>query len=219
MMEDKKKVKEWNRTYYLKHKTILNKKTKDYFVANREKVNLQKRQYHHKNKIKLNLHKKEYYLENREKLKQKAKVYYSKNKSKRNEKMKTYLAKRRKTDVLFRLEGVLRCRLNHLIQKKRRTTDSLLSFSTIELKNHLEKQFFDGMNWENYGKVWEIDHKIPCNFYKNEKQLLRHGFRLSNLQPLPSGLNHSKINYVLDIEKNPISNELFLLPEVKGVDY
>lgn len=218
-MDNKEKVKQWNRTYYLKHKKYLNKKNKNYFIANREKVNLQKRQYHHKNKAKINLQKKEYYLKNKEKFKQKARLHYANNKKEKNERMKKYLSKRRKSDILFRLEGVLRCRLNHLIQKKRRTTDSLLSFSTTQLKAHLEKQFFDGMNWENYGELWEIDHKVPCNFYKNEKQLLEHGFRLNNLQPLPSKLNHSKINYVLDIEKNPISNELLLLPETKGVDY
>ena len=40
----------------------------------------------------------------------------------------------------------------------------VLSYSDSQLKSHLEKQFKDGMSWDNYG-VWHIDHKIPVSAF------------------------------------------------------
>ena len=39
----------------------------------------------------------------------------------------------------------------------------VLKYTPEELISHLEKQFKDGMTWDNYGiKGWHIDHIIPC---------------------------------------------------------
>jgi hypothetical protein len=56
------------------------------------------------------------------------------------------------------------------------------------LINHIEKQFLNGMSWDNYGKgldKWNIDHIIPCNTFdltKPEEQ--KRCFHYSNLRPL-----------------------------------
>ena len=40
---------------------------------------------------------------------------------------------------------------------------------TSQLKEHIEKQFVDGMSWDNWGE-WHIDHIKPVSkFDKSEK--------------------------------------------------
>jgi hypothetical protein len=52
----------------------------------------------------------------------------------------------------------------------------------MELKNHIENQFEEGMRWDNWGE-WHIDHKCPVSkFNKDEKQCIVNA--LDNLQPL-----------------------------------
>ena len=39
----------------------------------------------------------------------------------------------------------------------------------LQLRAHLEKQFTDGMSWENHGSCadgnWAIDHAVPCSSF------------------------------------------------------
>ena len=60
-----------------------------------------------------------------------------------------------------------------------------------KLKQHIELQFLEGMTWDNYGSVWEIDHITPINWYVNNQNkfndknnLCREANSLSNLKPL-----------------------------------
>lgn len=71
---------------------------------------------------------------------------------------------------------------------KYRTDDgalfSRLGYSVEQLKEHLEKQFIQGMSWANYGK-WHVDHKIPvCKFNQLDSKEFAECWALSNLQPL-----------------------------------
>jgi len=79
--------------------------------------------------------------------------------------------------------------------KSFRTWTELVSFTLMQLKRHLEKQFKPGMRWDNYGSVWEIDHKIPIsafNFETPEDSDFKRCWALKNLQPLPCSENRSK---------------------------
>lgn len=63
---------------------------------------------------------------------------------------------------------------------------SLLGYDSIQLVKHLEKQFTEGMTWENYGK-WHIDHIIPVsvfNFSSPEHIDFKRCWALKNLRPL-----------------------------------
>lgn len=65
--------------------------------------------------------------------------------------------------------------------------EDIVGYTLEKLKKHLEKQFVDGMTWENYGSDWHIDHKIPTsifNFTKPEHRDFRRCWALNNLQPL-----------------------------------
>ena len=68
-----------------------------------------------------------------------------------------------------------------------------------ELKEHLEKQFKEGMSWENYGFYgWHIDHILPLSSFdltKAEEQ--KKAFHYTNLQPLSAKENLQKYSKIL----------------------
>ena len=74
--------------------------------------------------------------------------------------------------------------------------EKLVGYTIEDLKKHIEKQFKDGMSWDNYGKyTWHIDHKIPVavfNIVSPECLDFKRCWALSNLQPLWAKENHSK---------------------------
>lgn len=64
----------------------------------------------------------------------------------------------------------------------------ILGYTTDQLKTHLEKQFKDGMSWEEFmlGNI-HIDHKIPLaahNFETLEDADFKKAWALNNLQPM-----------------------------------
>jgi hypothetical protein len=72
--------------------------------------------------------------------------------------------------------------------------EKLTGYTLEQLKTHLEKQFKDGMTWENYGK-WHIDHRIPIKaftFEKPEDVSFQLCWSLKNLQPLWASENFKK---------------------------
>lgn len=64
-----------------------------------------------------------------------------------------------------------------------------------DLRAHLEAQFTDGMTWENWGEVWELDHIEPLSAFHYVDlldPLFKQAWRLDNLRPLLRHLNQSK---------------------------
>jgi hypothetical protein len=94
------------------------------------------------------------------------------------------------TDLEYRLKSRLRSRISTVLKTQNAHKDNhtleLLGCTLNELKLHLEKQFVDGMNWNNYGRNgWHIDHIIPCTYFdlaKIERRSICFNYR--NLQPL-----------------------------------
>lgn len=83
--------------------------------------------------------------------------------------------------------------------KNGRSWKDLLGYTVEDLLSHLEKSFRDGMTWDNYGRVWHIDHIIPKSFfiYDNyESEQFKACWSLSNLQPLLAEENRKKNNKV-----------------------
>ena len=83
-------------------------------------------------------------------------------------------------------------------QNKSRTHwEKIVDFNLKDLKKHLEKQFNNGMDWDNYGSYWQIDHRIPVswfNFKSYEDEEFKQCWALENLQPMIAKLNNSKNN-------------------------
>jgi len=64
--------------------------------------------------------------------------------------------------------------------------EKAVGYTLLELKKYLEKQFVDGMSWDNYGE-WQIDHIKPIsgfNFQSMKDPDFKRYWALSNLQPL-----------------------------------
>lgn len=68
--------------------------------------------------------------------------------------------------------------------------EELVCFSLDELKQYLESQFDDKMNWDNYGSYWHVDHIKPVSLCDTFAE----AWQLSNLQPLEATKNLSKGN-------------------------
>lgn len=76
---------------------------------------------------------------------------------------KKYRNERRKNDPVFRLRMDIPTIIRRAM-KKQYYGDSIwnyLPYTPLELKEHLERQFDEHMNWDNHGSYWHIDHIIP----------------------------------------------------------
>lgn len=117
-----------------------------------------------------------------------------------------YQQHRRKTDSLFRITSSLRTRLNNALKATSfRKTSKLFQYlgcTLEELKVHLEKQFKEGMTWDNYGPyrdngytTWQMDHIIPLSSATTEEELYKL-CHYTNLQPLWAATNREKSDKV-----------------------
>lgn len=178
--KNSEKRKETIEKYNKNNREIINKKSKERCLLNPEKNKLIKLKSYHKNK---------------EKNKEKLKLYRIKNREKRTE----YQRNKIKNDELYKLSSAMRSRLRNLYNKKNwlktNKTLDLVGCSTDFLREHLEKQFTDGMSWDNYGS-WHIDHIIPLSSANNSEEMnkLCH---YSNLQPLWAYDNLRKGNKII----------------------
>lgn len=111
--------------------------------------------------------------------------YYKHNPHKRSKISKeSNLKKYYKNKVSMNFSRRMRKSLNGL--KDGMSWTKLVDYDLIDLKNHLEKQFTEGMSWDNYGE-WHIDHKIPIskfNITSVEDDDFKKCWALDNLQPL-----------------------------------
>ena len=184
-----------------------NKRSVNYRKDNPEKVLELTRNWTKKNpEWVYNRHKK-WREENPDKVNELKKNWLDKNPEKRKEYRENYKPRkqeqrkeRRDSDPVFNLTNRLRCRLwKYLkifeITKKNKTFD-IVGCTPEFLKEHLEKQFTEGMSWELLGKHIHIDHIIPLSSAKTEDELYKL-CHYTNLQPLWVEDNLKKSNKIL----------------------
>ena len=89
-----------------------------------------------------------------------------------------------------------KCIRNYIFENiKSKKTEEILGTNKVEYKKYLQSKFKEGMTWENYGKVWQIDHIIPSSSFKfNTKEDLKKCFNYKNTQPLFRSENLSKFD-------------------------
>jgi hypothetical protein len=109
---------------------------------------------------------------------------------------RAYYNKRYKEDLYYRLRITMRNRLRFAIKSNQKKGSAIrdLGCTIPELRVHLEKQFQNGMTWDNWAvDGWHIDHKIPLTFFDLtiRGQLLK-AVHYTNLQPMWAGENLSK---------------------------
>jgi hypothetical protein len=112
------------------------------------------------------------------------------NREQLNEYCRNYERNRRREDPKYRLGARTRTALWTCLKErnvaKYRSTFDLLGYTLEELMNHLEKQFTEGMSWDNYGE-WHVDHKLPMSIFQFETvedREFKICWSLDNLQPL-----------------------------------
>lgn len=155
---------------------------KSYYNKNKEQIKLTVSTYRKNNSEKIKELKEKIYKRDKEKILLSNKIYRENNREKRNE----YIKNRRLTDPIFKLKHLVNSRMrvfmiSHNITKKNKTFD-IVGCSPEFLKEHLESQFIDGMNWDNRSE-WYIDHIIPLSSGKTEDEIIRL-CHYTNLQPL-----------------------------------
>lgn len=171
---------------YLKHRTKNLTKRKENYQNNKQKY-----QEFYKNKRKTDKsfvlnekNKNKLYREkNKETLKEKKKLYYLKNKTILNKKSIV----KKNSNINLRLKQNLRSRIWHALKNgnKKENFEKLIGCTVDFLKEHLQYQFKLGMNWDNYGSQWHVDHIKPCVSYDMTQESQRlECFNYKNLQPL-----------------------------------
>lgn len=76
--------------------------------------------------------------------------------------------------------------------------ENLVGYTIQNLMLHLEKQFIDGMSWDNQGK-WHIHHKLCVSWWQfdtPQDREFKQCWALCNLQPLWAEENLSKGNKI-----------------------
>jgi len=92
------------------------------------------------------------------------------------------------SNIQCRISSNLRRRMRYALAanqtKKSTRFNILMGCSRDFLKEYIEKQFTDGMSWDNYGK-WHVDHILPCaSFDLKLESDQKKCFNYKNLQPL-----------------------------------
>jgi len=94
--------------------------------------------------------------------------------------------------------GSMRNALKAVLQGRRVKKSGVwkfVNYTPVELKEHLESKFKDGMTWKNYGEKWQIDHIIPqaaLPYKDSHCKNFKKCWDLKNLAPLPSSENSAK---------------------------
>lgn len=108
------------------------------------------------------------------------------NPSYRKERYRKEVEKRR-VNPAFRMKVNLSERMRKVLKGsiKAGRTHELLGCSREFFVQWIEQQLRPGMTWQNYGRGWVIDHRVPCAaFNLEDPDHQRRCFHYTNLQPL-----------------------------------
>ena len=168
---------------------------KEWREKNKENVSEYKKEWREENKEYLNKYGKQYY----EKNKGKRKKWREENKEKINEYARNYNKHKKQTSPLYKLRCCISTSICNSMKNKgytkRSKTFEVLGCSYEEFKLHIEKQFKDGMSWENTGQ-WHYDHIYPVSLAKDEEELIKLN-HYTNFQPLWAIDNFKKGNKII----------------------
>ena len=170
---------------------------KKYREDNKDLISEKRKKYYQKNKEKVKEKVKEYTSENREYVNQRKRENREKNKDEYNRKWCEYVKKRKDNDPLYKLSCSIRTLISQSFKtqftKKAKKTVEILGCDFETFKEHIEIQFTDDMNWDNYATYWQLDHKTPISWSESEEEVYKLN-HYTNFQPLFWKDNISKGN-------------------------
>ena len=162
---------------------------------------------------------KRHYLKNREKRLQYFSEWQKNNQEHRKKYLKEYREKnaddirktkreyernRKATDPLYKLISNFRTAIYQVLKENRvdknQSYFDVLQYTPEQLIVHLEKQFTEGITWENYGE-WHVDHKQPISSFNiqemGDSEFMK-CWSLENLQPMWGEENIRKSNKIFN---------------------
>ena len=170
--ENKEHCKDVKREYMSKPETQSH--YEQYRIENRDKILKQQREYQEQPEVK---EARKEYLED----------YFSKPEVK--ERRRTYAREQRRNNLNVKLKSVVSGRIWYCLDKYHTTkedrTVKYLGCSIKEYIDYIKQSFTPDMTWDNYGKLWEIDHIIPLkhfDFTNHDEVYI--GFHYLNTRPL-----------------------------------
>ena len=175
---------------YEKSKEYYKAKSNENHTKNRERNNKRNAEYQRKNAEIMKQKHNEYRAANRERARSWDKKYRDAN----GDKIVSKLRERRRNDPILRLKDAIRGSIRAYLGSKktrRSATFEIVGCTPDFLRGHLEKQFKDGMTWENYGPYWHVDHRIPLASGNSPEEIIGLS-HWTNLQPLTAFENISK---------------------------
>lgn len=192
--------------YREKNKEKIRSADKNYRDKNRDRIKIKHRasniKYKNKHPDRVREINKKYYRNNKEKYSTYYKQRYIDDIKDSRINNKNIIAlkrrenyKQKRLDPLFKIKCNLRSRLYATVAKgyKSTSTAELLGCDINFFKKFIEEQFTEEMNWNNYGKVWHLDHILPCNSYNLIDPLQqRICFNYTNLRPMIAAENIRK---------------------------
>lgn len=150
-----------------------------YHKANREEVLLKMRE-----------RSKRYYQQNRERLIARAVEYQRENSTARNAYKSQWNTAKKINDPQFAAISIMRKLISRTCErikggrKEIARTVEALGYTTEQFRDHIERQFQDGMTWANHGQ-WHVDHIRPVSsFDLADPQERKFCNALENLRPL-----------------------------------
>jgi len=149
-------------------------------VRKKEKPLPKPRPTQEEKRLKTNAQHRDYYVRNKDRIKA------WRHKPEAMEWRRQYISRRNKT-THYRVRRSVMRRMQEALHDDRKaaSTQVLLGCSIKEYREYLQSKFQPDMTWDNYGKLWNIDHIIPCKHFdlsKPEWQMLC--FHYSNTQPM-----------------------------------
>lgn len=173
------------------------KRSADYYQKNKERIKANVRDRAKRNPEKIKAARKKDYELNKERYIKNAVKWNSENVERRREIAQSHHKRKRLTPT-GKAEEASRKMLSRVLELtgKRKTTrtEQAIGYSKQDLVTHMERQFLDGMSWDNHGE-WHIDHILPIS------EMVALGVTcpkkvnaLSNLRPVWAQENLSKGN-------------------------
>lgn len=144
-----------------KGKEEYKKQSRDYYLRNKEATIKRNNEWRKRNP---EARKKEY-SRNKAAAIERSRKWVKENPEKRKQVARDY-AKRFYNDPENRPVIISRKLLSRVLsltgKRKNTKTEKELGYTHAELKAHLERNFLEGMSWENHGE-WHVDHVIPVS--------------------------------------------------------
>lgn len=190
--KDKERFKKNRRRTYLNNKQIVSERQKKFRLEHPDLVSDWAKKSYMKNREKRLARQKKYASLNRNRINKNCN-------RRRTENREEYLRRIRENcsgGKPAHLRSILRSRFYRAVRRgfKRGSAVRDLGCTIPEFKAYIEKQFKDGMSWDNYGKEgWHLDHIRPlASFDLTNREDVVQALHYTNYQPLSASDNLKK---------------------------